>query len=44
MFISYIFLKILSGFKNQVGDENWKQFFDQVPPQLKQRLTATYGI
>lgn len=39
-----MFLKILNGFKSQVGEENWKQFFDQVPLQLKQRLTAAYGV
>jgi hypothetical protein len=37
-------LKILNGFKQQVGEENWKQFFDQVPAQLKERLTKFYGV
>jgi len=39
-----MFYKILTGFKNQVGEENWKLFFDQVPAQLKQRLSATYNV
>jgi len=39
-----MFFKILNGFKQQVGEENWKQFFDQVPAQLKQRLTTLYGV
>uniref|UniRef100_A0A8B9BVK0 Transportin-1 n=1 Tax=Anser brachyrhynchus TaxID=132585 RepID=A0A8B9BVK0_9AVES len=33
-----MFCKILHGFKNQVGDENWRRFSDQFPLPLKERL------
>jgi transportin-1 len=36
--------QILHGFKTQVGDENWRQFYDQFPPQLAERLSAMYEI
>ncbi|XP_065331678.1 transportin-1 isoform X1 [Cloeon dipterum] len=39
-----LFSKILHGFKNQVGEENWKRFSDQFPVQLKERLTTMYGV
>ncbi|KAI8438824.1 hypothetical protein MSG28_011180, partial [Choristoneura fumiferana] len=35
-----MFTKILHGFKNQVGEENWRRFTDQFPVQLSARLTA----
>ncbi|CAB1344321.1 unnamed protein product [Coregonus sp. 'balchen'] len=35
---------ILHGFKDQVGEENWQQFSEQFPPQLKERLSACYGV
>uniref|UniRef100_A0A8B9ENY6 Uncharacterized protein n=1 Tax=Anser cygnoides TaxID=8845 RepID=A0A8B9ENY6_ANSCY len=35
---------ILHGFKNQVGDENWRHFSDQFPLPLKERLAAYYGV
>lgn len=38
------FVKILHGFKSQVGEENWKRFSDQFPPQLNERLSTMYGI
>ncbi|KAF4521802.1 hypothetical protein B566_EDAN011387 [Ephemera danica] len=38
-----MFHKILHGFKNQVGEENWKRFSDQFPQQLKERLSTMYG-
>uniref|UniRef100_A0AAY5KTB8 Importin N-terminal domain-containing protein n=1 Tax=Esox lucius TaxID=8010 RepID=A0AAY5KTB8_ESOLU len=38
-----MFYKILHGFKDQVGEENWQQFSEQFPPQLKERLSACYG-
>ena len=38
------FLQILHGFKNQVGDENWRRFSDQFPLPLKERLAAFYGV
>uniref|UniRef100_H3AW35 Transportin-1 n=1 Tax=Latimeria chalumnae TaxID=7897 RepID=H3AW35_LATCH len=37
-------LQILHGFKNQVGDENWRRFSDQFPLPLKERLAAYYGV
>uniref|UniRef100_T1I188 Transportin-1 n=1 Tax=Rhodnius prolixus TaxID=13249 RepID=T1I188_RHOPR len=39
-----IFTKILHGFKNQVGEENWKRFIDQFPTQLQDRLTTMYSV
>ncbi|XP_036829967.1 transportin-2 [Oncorhynchus mykiss] len=39
-----MFYKILHGFKDQVGEENWQQFSEQFPPQLKERLSACYGV
>ncbi|XP_046751407.1 transportin-1 [Diprion similis] len=39
-----MFHKILHGFKNQVGAENWKRFSDQFPPQLSERLHGMYGV
>lgn len=35
--------QILQGFKNQVGDDNWRRFADQFPVPLKERL-AFYGV
>ncbi|KAK1877403.1 Transportin-2 [Dissostichus eleginoides] len=32
-----MFYKILHGFKDQVGEENWQQFSEQFPPLLKER-------
>ncbi|KAG5832586.1 hypothetical protein ANANG_G00292690 [Anguilla anguilla] len=39
-----MFFKILHGFKDQVGEENWQQFSEQFPPLLKERLSACYGV
>uniref|UniRef100_A0A4W3H6M0 Transportin 2 n=1 Tax=Callorhinchus milii TaxID=7868 RepID=A0A4W3H6M0_CALMI len=39
-----MFCKILHGFKEQVGEENWQQFSEQFPPLLKERLSAFYGV
>ncbi|XP_077285627.1 transportin 1 isoform X2 [Arctopsyche grandis] len=39
-----MFVKILHGFKAQVGEENWKRFSDQFPPQLSARLRDMYNI
>ncbi|XP_066158041.1 transportin-1 isoform X2 [Euwallacea fornicatus] len=39
-----VFVKILHTFKSQVGDENWRRFSEQFPPQLKERLSSLYGI
>lgn len=39
-----MFQKILGGFKNQVGAENWAAFSQQFPQPLKERLAASYGI
>ncbi|CAK9304599.1 unnamed protein product [Gordionus sp. m RMFG-2023] len=39
-----MFVKILSEFKNQFGEEIWKTFSDQFPVPLKERLTLFYGI
>ncbi|XP_075937897.1 transportin-1 isoform X1 [Anarhichas minor] len=39
-----MFYKILHGFKNQVGEENWMRFSDQFPMPLKERLATFYGV
>lgn len=39
-----MFHKILHGFKQEVGQENWSNFVDQFPPPLRDKLTGTYGI
>ncbi|XP_041357123.1 transportin-1-like [Gigantopelta aegis] len=39
-----MFCKILHGFKNQVGEENWTKFSDQFPTPLKERLSVNYGV
>lgn len=39
-----MFYKILHGFKNQVGEENWMRFSDQFPLPLKERLATFYGV
>ena len=36
--------QILHGFKNQVGEENWRRFSDQFPLPLKERLATFYGV
>lgn len=36
--------KILHGFKTQVGDENWRRFVEQFPPNLSERLATMYEI
>lgn len=39
-----MFYKILHGFKQQVGDENWSKFSDQFPQPLRERLAVNYGV
>jgi transportin-1 len=39
-----MFHKILHGFKNQVGEENWRRFSEQFPVPLRERLTVHYGV
>ncbi|XP_051159694.1 transportin-2 [Leptopilina boulardi] len=39
-----MFSKILHGFKQQVGTENWTRFCEQFPPQLLERLHNVYGV
>ncbi|KAJ3604764.1 hypothetical protein NHX12_026816 [Muraenolepis orangiensis] len=39
-----MFCKILHGFRNQVGEENWQRFSDQFPAPLKERLATLYGV
>ena len=36
--------QILHGFKNEVGEENWRAFADQFPPTLKEKLATTYQV
>ena len=42
--LKMMFYKILHGFKEQVGDEQWVQFASQFPPALRQRLNTNYNI
>jgi len=42
--LKMMFHEILHGFKNQVGEENWRRFSEQFPPQLKERLVLNYGV
>ena len=37
-------LQILHGFKNEVGEENWRAFADQFPPTLKEKLATNYHV
>lgn len=39
-----VWFQILHGFKNQVGEENWRRFSDQFPMPLKERLATFYGV
>lgn len=36
--------KILHGFKAQVGDENWRRFIEQFPPNLSERMINMYEV
>lgn len=38
------FHDILHCFKNQVGQQNWQNFTQHFPPQMKERLVVDYGI
>ena len=42
--MSFASSQILQGFKNQVGEENWKRFSDQFPAALRERLMNSYGV
>jgi len=42
--LKQMFHEILHGFKNQVGEENWRRFSDQFPIILKERLAVNYGV
>ncbi|XP_013409527.1 transportin-1 isoform X1 [Lingula anatina] len=39
-----MFCTILHGFKNQVGEENWRRFSDQFPLPLRERLAMQYSV
>ncbi|CAD5125177.1 DgyrCDS13420 [Dimorphilus gyrociliatus] len=39
-----MFHKILHGFKNQVGEDNWKKFSEQFPAPLRERLSVSYNV
>ncbi|KIH52094.1 hypothetical protein ANCDUO_17809 [Ancylostoma duodenale] len=39
-----MFSRILNGFRNQVGIENWTAFTAQFPPPLRERLAAQYNV
>lgn len=38
------FFQILHGFKNSIGDTNWKNYYDQFPKTLREKLTAMYNL
>jgi hypothetical protein len=38
------FHKILHGFKNEVGEDNWRAFAEQFPLALKEKLGTTYHV
>ncbi|KAG1702063.1 Transportin-1 [Nymphon striatum] len=42
--LKMMFNKILHGFKDQVGEENWQKFTSQFPAPLAERLKGQYGI
>ncbi|XP_013773249.1 transportin-1-like isoform X1 [Limulus polyphemus] len=42
--LKQMFYEIFHGFKNQVGEANWKRFSEQLPAPLKERLLANYGV
>jgi len=42
--LKQMFHEILHGFKNQVGEENWRRFSEQFPAVLKERLAVNYGV
>eukprot|EP00123_Amoebidium_parasiticum_P014138 comp22354_c0_seq1/m.33276 comp22354_c0_seq1/g.33276 ORF comp22354_c0_seq1/g.33276 comp22354_c0_seq1/m.33276 type:complete len:901 (-) comp22354_c0_seq1:815-3517(-) len=39
-----LFHRILHGFKSSVGEDGWKQYFDQFPPPLRNKLVETYNL
>nr|CAD2130311.1 unnamed protein product [Meloidogyne enterolobii] len=42
--LRFMFGRILSAFKQQVGHENWNNFVAQFPPALKQKLGTQYQL
>ncbi|KAF7639288.1 Importin N-terminal domain-containing protein [Meloidogyne graminicola] len=42
--LRFMFGRILSAFKLQVGQDNWNSFVAQFPPALKQRLGTQYQL
>lgn len=36
--------QILHGFRNEVGEDNWRVFAEQFPPALKEKLATTYHV
>jgi transportin-1 len=36
--------QILHGFKNEVGEDNWRAFAEQFPLALKEKLGTTYHV
>jgi len=40
----YCLPQILHGFKNEVGEQNWRVFADQFPPALKEKLATSYQV
>ncbi len=37
-------VQLLHGFKGEVGEANWREFADQFPPALKEKLSSTYQL
>ena len=42
--IPHTHAQILHGFKNEVGDQNWRVFADQFPPALREKLATLYQV
>jgi len=42
--LKLMFARILHGFRDQVGEQNWNSFTSQFPPPLKNRLQTQYDV
>ena len=39
-----LLVQLLQGFKDEVGEESWKEFAKQFPPALNEKLANTYQL
>ncbi|CAJ0950774.1 unnamed protein product, partial [Mesorhabditis belari] len=42
--LKQMFYRILAGFKQNVGDQNWTLFTNQFPPTLRQKFVSHYAL